>query len=147
MAKRNYFDSTSAYGKSVSGGFAESNTNRAISINGMALEDIRHAIRHEIMHINDPKPSVQNKIFDEIVSKKTITDPKTGETSTEIDFPNCKYRDEFLRAGIASGHVEYAYNSAAEFLAVAAEGDMSKYSPEFKKLLIDMGMPEYVFNM
>jgi hypothetical protein len=32
-------------------------------------------------------------------------------------------------------------------LAVAAEGDFSQYSPEFRNVLIKIGMPEYVFDL
>ena len=41
----------------------------------------------------------------------------------------------------------YAYQNTEEFIAVASEGDMSQYSPEFKQLLVDFGMPSWVFNM
>ncbi|MBO5435764.1 hypothetical protein J6A31_08230, partial [bacterium] len=44
-------------------------------------------------------------------------------------------------------HIPYAYENPKEFIAVAAEGDMSKYSPEFKKLLVAMGMPEWQLNL
>ena len=55
--------------------------------------------------------------------------------------------NEFLKAGINPKHIEYAYTNKSEFLAVAAEGDLSQYSPEFKEVLIKIGMPEYVFNL
>ena len=54
---------------------------------------------------------------------------------------------EFRNAGISDSHIPYAFNDTQEFIAVAAEGDMSKYSPEFKQMLIDFGMPEWMFNM
>ena len=63
------------------------------------------------------------------------------------DHANCKYREELLKAGIAPDHIRYAYTNRAEFIAVAAEGDMSKYSPEFKNDLIKLGMPEFAFNL
>ena len=31
-------------------------------------------------------------------------------------------------------HIEYAYQNRREFLAVASEGDSTKYSPEFKEV-------------
>ncbi len=43
--------------------------------------------------------------------------------------------------------VDYAYTNKREFVAVAAEGDMSKYSKEFKSDLMKLGMPEWVFNL
>lgn len=63
------------------------------------------------------------------------------------DYENCKYREEFLKAGIDINHISYAYKNIYEFLAVAAEGDMSKYSPEFKTVLIKLGMPKFVFDL
>ncbi len=136
--KQEYFDKTSAYGKTASGGFAEIYSNQSIALNGMTMESVQHAIRHELTHINDTKKGIDNL-------PQEIAPRKNG--SGEIDFANCKYREEFLRGGIDPAHVSYAYNNPREFIAVAAEGDMSKYSPEFKKLLIDMGMPKWQFDM
>ena len=48
---------------------------------------------------------------------------------------------------LSLSHVRYAYTNSKEFIAVASEGDMGKYSPEFRKLLIKMGMPEWQFKM
>ena len=63
------------------------------------------------------------------------------------DFDKCKYVDEFWNAGIPDRHISYAYNNKAEFLAVAAEGDYSKYSKEFKELLVKLGLPDWMFKM
>lgn len=63
------------------------------------------------------------------------------------DFDKCKYVDEFRNAGISDDMIEYAYTDKAEFLAVAAEGDYSKYSKEFKELLVKLGLPEWMFKM
>lgn len=63
------------------------------------------------------------------------------------DFDKCKYVDEFRNAGIPDRHISYAYNNKAEFLAVAAEGDYSKYSKEFKELLVKLGLPDWMFKM
>ena len=63
------------------------------------------------------------------------------------DFDKCKYVDEFRNAGIPDRHISYAYNNKAEFLAVAAEGDYSKYSKEFKELLVKVGLPDWMFKM
>ena len=65
----------------------------------------------------------------------------------EPDYENCLYRDEFLNAGIEPKHIEYAYKNRREFLAVAAEGDFTKYSPGFKEILRKLGMPNYVFDL
>ncbi len=63
-----------------------------------------------------------------------------------------KYHDErmeqeFLNAGIPLWHVEYAYTNPKEFIAVASEGDMSKYSDSFKKMLVDFGLPQWALNL
>lgn len=63
------------------------------------------------------------------------------------DFDKCKYVDEFQNAGISDDMIEYAYTDKAEFLAVAAEGDYSKYSKEFKELLVKLGLPDWMFKM
>ena len=109
-------------------------------------------IRHEIMHLNEPTmftkytsdPELAKLIRSIIPSKKIKVNGKEKEI---LDWDNCKYRKEFLKAGINPKHIEYAYTNRNEFLAVAAEGDMSQYSPEFKEVLIKIGMPEYVFNL
>ena len=144
-AKEDYFNPERAYGQSVAGGFAESYTNQSVSLDNMTLSSVQYTLRHEITHINDTKKGCA--LPEGVAAQSQVLDPETGTTNTKLDFPNCKYREEFLRAGIAPLHVSYAYNNADEFIAVAAEGDMSKYSPEFKKLLLDLGMPEYMFKM
>ena len=109
-------------------------------------------IRHEIMHLNEgsifakysAKLELAKLIRSIIVSKKVVVNGREKEV---LDYDNCKYREELLKAGIDSKHIEYAYTNKNEFLAVAAEGDLSQYSPEFKAILIKMGMPEYVFDL
>ena len=63
------------------------------------------------------------------------------------DMDKCKFVDEFRNAGIPEWHISYAYTNKKEFLAVAAEGDYSKYSPEFKELLVKLGLPDWMFKM
>ena len=63
------------------------------------------------------------------------------------DLDKCKYVDEFRNAGVSEYMIEYAYTDKAEFLAVAAEGDYSKYSKEFKELLVKLGLPDWMFKM
>ena len=109
-------------------------------------------IRHEIMHLNEPTivskytsdPELVKLIRSIIPSKKTKVNGKEKEV---LDWDNCRYREEFLKAGIEPGHIEYAYTNKSEFLAVASEGDLSQYSPEFKEILVKIGMPEYVFDL
>ena len=133
--------------------------------NGSAYTDIRgnlhyqgakiytpEIIRHEIMHLNEPsmfgkycaEPKLAKFIRSIIASKKVVVD---GQEKEVLDWENCKYREEFLKAGIEPDHVEYAYTNRNEFLAVAAEGDTRQYSQEFKNVLMKMGMPRYVFDL
>ena len=111
-----------------------------------------HIIRHELMHNNDGSIFAKYaaneemaKLIRSIIRAKEVT--IKGEKTEVLDWDNCKYREEFLKAGIDSEHIKYAYTNKNEFLAVAAEGDLSQYSPEFKEILIKIGMPEYVFNL
>lgn len=63
------------------------------------------------------------------------------------DLEKCLYVNEFENAGIPIRQIKYAYTKKADFVAVAAEGDYSKYSKEFKDLLVKLGLPEWVFAM
>ena len=142
-AKRSYVDTESAYGESTSCGFAENGTNNSISLDG--YENAIYALRHEMTHINDTKKGMGAGVeynVNEIMPK--ITDENGKE---KIDFEHCKYREEFLKAGISAHLIKYAYHNTEEFIAVASEGDMSKYSEEFKKVLVSFGMPEWMLNM
>lgn len=85
-------------------------------------------LRHEMTHTND--------------TKKDVRDFEKPEQYYE------KYIKEFKNAGITDFYAdEYAFKNKKEFIAVASQGDMSKYSPELKKELISMGMPEWMFNL
>ena len=111
-----------------------------------------NVIRHEIMHLNEPiiftkytSDAELAKLIRSIIPSKKVK--INGKEKEVLDWENCKYREEFLKAGTNPKHIEYAYTNKSEFLAVAAEGDLSQYSPEFKEILIKIGMPEYVFNL
>ena len=84
----------------------------------------KKVFRHELMHINDLK---------------------YYEKSMRSIMPGF-YR-ELLSAGVPEVKVKYAHSDLAEFKAVAAEGDMSKYSRALKETLIKTGMPEWVFDL
>jgi len=141
--KTDYIDENSAYGQGVAGGYAKSGSTELIAINGIDNGSYKKGvIRHEMTHINDNRNIDSNGNFQHIMPHKTNAD------GVEVpDFENCKYREEFLKAGIPEWHIKYAYNNPAEFIAVASEGDMSRYSDEFKTLLVDMGMPKWQLNM
>jgi len=124
-----------------------------VRLDGRSHNLIRKAIRHEIMHENDKLKShfsyvgeERAQILKEIMPTKTVIG-KDGKKHIVRDYEKCKYTEEFLNAGIEPNHIYYAYKNRAEFLAVAAEGDMSRYSQEFKDVLLKLGMPEYVFNL
>ena len=90
------------------------------------------------------------ELLREIMPIKMVEKTSLGGTKRQEkvrDYQNCKYKEEFLKAGIDACHISYAYKDRNEFLAVAAEGDMSKYSPEFKSVLIKLGMPDFVFDL
>ena len=147
-AKVSWYDSGSAYGQGASSAYSEKVTG-SLSFHDMDKNTISRSIRHELTHTNDLTrvgikiPEKYN--LDEIMPKKTII--KNGKEVKVPDFENCMYVDEFRAAGLPENRIAYAYNNPAEFIARASEGDMSKYSPEFKQMLIDFGMPEWMFKM
>ncbi len=139
-AKRSYIDPKSAYGQGTTAGY-NNQSEHTIGMNGLSYNRVAYAIRHELTHANDSKHGwgINPKYnLDEIMPKD-----KDGKPI----YKKCQFKDEFRRAGIPEEHIPYAYNNTAEFIAVAAEGDMSKYSPEFKQMLLDFGMPEWQLNM
>ena len=144
-----YIDDTSAYGSRAGGETQQMGA--IIRLNGGTEASIYHALRHEMTHLNDRKPlspkarDEMNRLFAEISPRKTV---RLGSLQLKkLDYENCKYKEEFLKAGIHPTHISYAYNSRDEFIAVAAEGDMSKYSPEFKEVLKKLGMSEDIFKL
>ncbi len=161
------------------GGYCNSVT-KNVSVNGRYLENVKHALRHEIAHANDSKVKTKDGIItvynkdgsaediniDEIIVHKKVQKldsngkPMFNPDGTPImekaraengtldpDLDKCKYVEEFKNAGIPEWDIPYAYTNKAEFVAVAAEGDYSKYSPEFKELLVKLGLPKWMFNM
>ena len=98
---------------------------------------LRHLLRHEIMHGNDMLLHTDDR-----------------GVVNGIDFAaikkNREYSKEFANAGIEAiegAGCNYAYKNKAEFVAVAAEGDFSRYSENFKQVLVKLGMPKWVFNI
>lgn len=89
-------------------------------------------IRHEMAHLNDA-----NFGSDGIIN---------GVNSDDI-IKNRTYADELKSAGINDFYVDYAHKNRNELIAVAATGDYTKYSKEFKDVLVKLGMPEWVFNL
>ena len=135
-------------------GYYDEVTN-GVYIDGDKLPDIKTIVRHEIMHANvKPQADVSTDFraveASEIFVHKKAYD-KNGNAIQVVDPENCKYFDELKSglesAGIDSSYAYYAYTDRNELIAVAAEGDYTKYSPEFKQALIKLGMPKWVFKM
>lgn len=101
----------------------------------------KHMFRHEIMHINDTKYVVSFKVFEYFKNKEAAHQLRKKQW----------HRNEFINAGIPKGknerHINYAYKNKLEFLAVAAEGNMKKYSAEFKNILENFGMKRWIMNL
>lgn len=128
-----------------SGGYYET-INETIHLKGE--EFITQTLRHEMVHANDLNPQKTGVINDINFDKISVKNPEKSEKeSGNLIFSQCLYRDEFLNAGIFPNHIKYAYKDAKEFKAVASEGDCSRYSPEFKELLIKLGLKPYILEM
>lgn len=123
-------------------------SNNSVHIDGSTSDSIKWIIRHELAHAYDYYPKVEdgnlNGIdIDKIIVKKVGPFGKHGD----LMWDKCLYKDEFLNAGIAPNHIKHAYVDKFEFIAIAAQGDCSKYSPEFKEILVKLGLPKYVLEM
>ena len=110
------------------------------------MPEFLSTLRHELTHLNDTKFR-QCELPDDWKAYRTITYPD-GTSTKVLDEKNCKYANELHNAGLDYiEDIPYAFTNADEFIAKAAEGDMSKYSPEFKQVLVSLGMPEWVFKL
>lgn len=120
-----------SYSKNNWNAYCNYETN-ALYMKAEAPDDIMWALRHELVHAND-----------EVA--------KDGGVINGVNFDKIQanriYADELQNAGLDYDMIDYAYTNKSEFIAKAAEGDTSKYSDEFKKILIKFGMPEYIFEM
>ena len=144
---REWYDKTSAHGQSVAGAYSEGTYGGSLAFGQTTEDAVRASLRHEMTHTNDLKTGagISQELINDIMPKKKAI--RHGKEIMVPDMENAKYVDEFRNAGISEEHIPYAYNNTKEFIAVAAEGDMSKYSPEFKNLLVDMGMPDWMFRL
>ena len=134
--KREYIDTGAVNGQGAAGGLA---SGKNISLNSYTDRDgmsFAAELRHEITHLNDKRKGF---IFSDEYNSCEICSNETYESG--------RFREEFERAGISEKYIKYAHTNSLEFIAVAAQGDMTKYSPEFKKMLVEFGMPEYMFEM
>ena len=104
-----------------------------ITLKGDGKISTTDTLRHELMHANDKKRDAEGGIingvdFDKIQKSK-------------------EFRNEYLNAGVPADLADYAKTNKSEFLAVAAQGQFSKYSEKFKNVLVKLGMPEWVFKL
>ena len=118
-AKQDYIDYTSAYGSSRATGYCDSSNTKAISLDGHLSMKV---LRHEMTHSND--------------EKRLFGFPKNLKGESKI-------WNEFRKGGIPEWHINYAFNNPKEFIAVAMEGDLQKYSEEFIKQLHEFGLPKW----
>ncbi len=137
----------------TAGGYVDINGNLYIN-NDDGPEYFSTTLRHELTHINEQKRSAFSdytsdkniaKLINSIIKGKEVKED--NRTKTVLDFDKCKYREEFLKAGISPEHIEYAYTNKSEFLAVIAEGDLSRCSDEFKNILLKIGLPDCLIKM
>lgn len=121
---------TTWFGEGAAGGYSEADFNGSLAFNPSSRknqsDEFSQIIRHEMTHSNDTKFNMINEDLDNTISK---------------------YEKEMKEAGISDYYIEYAHTDKREFIAVAAQGDVTKYSDDFKKVLIDNGMPEWFFNI
>ena len=96
---------------------------------------IKRFLQHEIVHLNHVEYDYEYKKQE----KRDAIFNKLKDTG--------EYRSEFKKAGINSEKIFYAGIDRRELIAVASEGDTSKYSNEFKENLIELGMPEWIFKL
>jgi hypothetical protein len=126
-----------------------------IWLKGSGFNGFRFALRHELMHMNDLNRYKENfnrvkdkelaELVNYLMPSKTIVE--NGLRKKVLNHKKCPYKKEFLKAGISPYYIKYAYTNRQEFIAVAAEGDMKRYSLEFKEILVKLGMPEFVFEL
>lgn len=104
-------------------------------------KDLEYALRHEIFHLNEPIGNNKFEKFEYFQNEKNLKLIRKKQL----------FRAEFLKAGIDKGrnnrHINHAYLNGSEFLAVASEGDMKKYSQELKNLLESLGMKRWIMRL
>ena len=139
----------SSYFKRVPGSALSETRTGSLSFSYMDEKALDEALRHELIHSIDKflkrGKELQPEDFKDVFPQNPKIDPETG--AYIIDLNECKYADEFRKAGIEDWLIEYAHTAPQEFVAVAAEGDMRKYSLEFQNVLKKMGMPDWAFNL
>lgn len=135
------FDCFARFPEDSAAGLAELNPNN-ITIQPWVFRRKYHrsVLRHEKLHLNDRNECCH---FGKFGKDGQYDFTEGGKILTEKTW----YRDEFRKAGLSDDIINYAYTNRAEFIAVAAQGDYTKYSEEFKQVLIDLGIPEWFFKI
>ena len=134
LADPMWYDNEAAYGSSRA---MASSDDTCLYFSLQDPRIVQYSLRHEMSHINRVDKG-----------KWSIHDKASKDETLKYEiFNNKKYFEEFLNGGIDKTHIDYAYNNVGEFVAVASEGDMNKYSDEFKELLVKMGMPKWQLNL
>lgn len=128
------------YAKRKDGGYMSYLTNE-ISIKSDKYRSMLWALRHEMIHMNCEQNIMPEK------ASESISLWLKGDNVIENFVLDNQYTKEMFNAGLPQQKIRYAHKNEDEFLAVAGEGDYSKYSIEFKELLVRLGMPEFVFKM
>lgn len=90
------------------------------------FDDFDEVMRHEMTHLNDEKSG--------------------NFTKEKITIPEHRKR-EMEKAGLTTEHIQYGETNEDEYKAVFMEGDLSKYSQDFKNEMIEKGLPEYAVNL
>lgn len=111
--------------------------NEKISLSSSDSDMILFVLRHEMMHANDSYIDFDFGVWNGVNSEYIINNKKYYY----------KIQQGLMANGINPDHADYAYTNRKEFLAVAAEGDYSVYSDEFKDVLVKLGMPKWVLKM
>lgn len=120
--------------------------NNSVHINQDSPARVANVLRHELLHANDSREEYYGIVNG--VDFDALKGHQSNNLDTEdLDINKFIYKNEFKNAGISDYQTAYAHLNRAEFIAVASTGDCSKYSPEFKEVLVKLGMPEYVLKM
>lgn len=107
------------------GGEADIQNNR-ILLRSLSKDDALELFIHELVHFNDKK---NLRKYPDNFNKQWAA-------------------NELKKSGVDEHYINYALNSnPGELLAVAMQkGNYSSYSPEFKQVLIDFGLPAYMLD-
>jgi len=147
-AKPYWYSTKGTFGMGMGANAVQHGETGSLGFHNMDEKTVKQSLKHELTHANDlgvAKDAQAKHNFDEIFPRKTIVE--YGKMKEIPDISKAKYADEFRAAGLPEDKILYAHNNPQEYIAVASEGDISKYSEEFKQVLIDLGMPEWRFRM